>query len=120
MNHSEESIVIMLLANKCDMPNKEVSYEMGKEYATSKGFGFLEVSAKNDINIKTSFNSIANSIYKVYNKDHQLQSKYAMDNRAPSISLHDNMRPVSTNAGQKDGQERNTNTRSGRDGKCCK
>ena len=57
-NNSEESIVVMLLANKVDLPNKEVTYEMGKEYATSKGFGFLEVSAKNDINIKTSFQSL--------------------------------------------------------------
>ena len=55
VNNSEESIVVMLLANKCDLPNKEVTYEMGKEYATSKGFGFLEVSAKEDLNINNSF-----------------------------------------------------------------
>ena len=111
----------MLLANKCDLPNKEITYEMGKDFATQKGFGFLEVSAKNDINIKTSFNSIANSIYKVYNKDHQISSKYNMDNRAPSISLHENIRPVSTNAGQKETQGNGTATgRNGREGKCCK
>ena len=109
----------MLLANKCDLPNKEVSYEMGKEFATSKGFGFLEVSAKNDINIKTSFNSIANSIYRVYNKDHQIQSKYSMDKRAPSISLHDNLRPVSSNANQKE-PTGNGNNKGGKEGKCCK
>ena len=48
----------MLIANKVDLPNKEITYEMGKEYATSKGFGFLEVSAKQDLNIKTAFQSL--------------------------------------------------------------
>ncbi len=62
----------MLLANKVDLPNKAITYEMGKEYATSKGFGFLEVSAKQDLNINTAFQSLVQSIYKVYNKDFQL------------------------------------------------
>lgn len=62
----------MLLANKVDMPNKEITYEMGKEYAMSKGFGFLEVSAKEDLNIKTAFEGLVSSIYKVYNKDFKL------------------------------------------------
>ena len=62
----------MLLANKVDLPNKEITYEVGKEYATSKGFGFLEVSAKQDLNIKTAFQALVQSIYKVYNKDFQL------------------------------------------------
>ena len=34
INHSDESIVVMMLANKCDLPNKEVTYEMGKDFAT--------------------------------------------------------------------------------------
>ena len=38
--------MIFLLANKNDLPNKEVSYKMGKDYATSKGIEFLEVSAE--------------------------------------------------------------------------
>ena len=62
----------MLLANKVDLPNKEITYELGKEYATSKGWGFLEVSAKQDLNIKTAFQALVQSIYKVYNKDFQL------------------------------------------------
>lgn len=71
-NDSEESVVIMLLANKCDLPDKQITYEMGKDYAAKKGFGFLEVSAKQDINIKNSFQGLVQSIYKVYNQDFQI------------------------------------------------
>ena len=41
----------MLLGNKVDKPNKVISSEMGAELARQKGWGFLEVSAKEDINI---------------------------------------------------------------------
>lgn len=45
----------MLLGNKCDLPNREVPYNVGMEYARSRNFGFLEVSAKTGTNIKNSF-----------------------------------------------------------------
>ena len=54
-NNAESKIVVMLLGNKVDLPNKEVTHEMGAEYAQSKGFGFLEVSAKTDVGIKSAF-----------------------------------------------------------------
>ena len=45
----------MLLGNKCDLPNREVPYNTAMDYARSRNFGFLEVSAKTGINIKNSF-----------------------------------------------------------------
>ena len=45
----------MLLGNKCDLPNREVPYNTAMEYARSRNFGFLEVSAKTGNNIKNSF-----------------------------------------------------------------
>jgi hypothetical protein len=55
----------MLLANKCDLPNKVVSFTMGQEFAKAKGFGFMEVSAKNDIGIKAAFNGLVTNIYQL-------------------------------------------------------
>ena len=48
----------MLIGNKCDLPNREVPYNTAMEYAKSKNFGFLEVSAKTGLNIKASFNCL--------------------------------------------------------------
>ena len=45
----------MLLGNKCDLPNREVSYNTAMDYARSRNFGYLEVSAKTGANIKNSF-----------------------------------------------------------------
>ena len=53
----------MLLGNKVDKPDKVISSEMGAEYARQKGFGFMEVSAKEDINIAAAFNALASTIY---------------------------------------------------------
>jgi GTPase SAR1 family protein len=48
----------MLLGNKCDLPNREVPYNVAMEYARSRNFGFLEVSAKAGTNIKNSFHCL--------------------------------------------------------------
>ena len=53
----------MLIGNKVDLPNREVTSEMGLEYAKSQGWGFLEVSAKTDINISAAFKSLITNIY---------------------------------------------------------
>ena len=51
-------IVVMLLGNKCDLPEREVQYNEAMEYARSRNFGFLEVSAKTGTNIRNSFNCL--------------------------------------------------------------
>jgi len=48
----------MLLGNKCDLPNREVTYNEGMDYARSRNFGFLEVSAKTGTNVRNSFNCL--------------------------------------------------------------
>ena len=51
-------VLVMLLGNKCDLPNREVQYNEAMEYARSRNFGFLEVSAKTGTNIRNSFNCL--------------------------------------------------------------
>lgn len=57
-NNVETRVIIMLIGNKCDLPNREVPYNTAMEYAKSKNFGFLEVSAKTGQNIKSTFNCL--------------------------------------------------------------
>ena len=48
-------VIVMLLGNKCDLPNREVSYNEAMEYARSRNFGYLDVSAKSGTNIRNSY-----------------------------------------------------------------
>ena len=54
-NNIDNRVIVMLLGNKCDLPNREVPYNVAMDYARSRNFGFLEVSAKTGTNIKNSF-----------------------------------------------------------------
>lgn len=66
-NDAESKIVVMLIANKVDLPDKVITSEMGAEYARQNGMGFLEVSAKTDLNITASFRNLISSIYAASN-----------------------------------------------------
>eukprot|EP00347_Sterkiella_histriomuscorum_P016664 403352329 len=63
-NSIDTRVIIMLIGNKCDLPNREVPYNTAMEYARSRNFGFLEVSAKTGINIKNSFYCLVKEIYR--------------------------------------------------------
>jgi GTPase SAR1 family protein len=63
-NNIDSRVIIMLLGNKCDMPNREVPYNIAMEYARMRNFGFLEVSAKTGMNVRNSFNCLVREIYR--------------------------------------------------------
>ena len=49
----------ILLGNKCDKTNREVTTEEGEKLASEKGIRFLETSAKNDLNVEEAFTILA-------------------------------------------------------------
>ena len=55
--------MVILVGNKVDLPDKQITNEMGAEYAREKGWGFMEVSAKEDINIKAAFTTLVSNIF---------------------------------------------------------
>jgi Ras-related protein Rab-8A len=57
--HAAENVVKVLIANKADAPERQVSYEEGKKIADSFGINFFEVSAKNNTNISEMFTYMA-------------------------------------------------------------
>lgn len=71
-DNADENIVVMLIGNKVDKPDKVISSEMGSEYAREKGWGFLEVSAKEDINVKSSFSTLVQNIFQVKAREQNL------------------------------------------------
>jgi Ras-related protein Rab-8A len=64
--HASEGVHKILIGNKCDWEEKRaVSTEQGQKLADELGIPFLEVSAKNNINVDKAFYSLASDIKKV-------------------------------------------------------
>jgi small GTP-binding protein len=53
---------ILLVGNKCDLPNREVSYDEGQNYANNNNFMFIETSALNGDGINDMFNTLIKNI----------------------------------------------------------
>lgn len=61
--HADVHVNKILVGNKCDMlDEKVVSTEEGQKLASEFGMLFFETSAKNDVNVEQSFQSIAKSV----------------------------------------------------------
>jgi GTPase SAR1 family protein len=61
--HATEGVNKILIGNKCDWEEKRVvSTERGQQLANELGIPFMEVSAKNNINVEKAFYSLASDI----------------------------------------------------------
>jgi Ras-related protein Rab-8A len=61
--HADVHVNKILVGNKCDMTDdKVVSTAEGQKLAAEFGISFAEVSAKNDINVNNSFQSLASAV----------------------------------------------------------
>lgn len=59
---ASENVCKILVGNKCDIPDRAVSYEEGKSLADKYDIPFYETSAKSGININETFMTIARDI----------------------------------------------------------
>jgi Ras-related protein Rab-8A len=63
--HADRSVSKILIANKCDMEgSRQVSSAEGQALADEYGIPFFEASAREDTNIKPSFETIARDVTK--------------------------------------------------------
>ena len=68
-DNAPEEIQKILIGNKCDLNEREVTTEEGQKLAEENGMKFFETSAKNDINVKETFESITKDILDVQDKE---------------------------------------------------
>ena len=68
-DNAPEEIQKILIGNKCDLNEREVTTEEGQKLAEENGMKFFETSAKNDINVKKTFESITKDILDVQYKE---------------------------------------------------
>lgn len=60
----EGKVEKILVGNKCDLPDAKVTDDMGKQYAEKHGMKFINVSAKDGVNIDYLFEVLANDCIK--------------------------------------------------------
>ncbi|KAK7852048.1 ras-related protein raba5d [Quercus suber] len=74
-SHSDTTVAMMLVGNKCDLENiRAVSVEEGTTLAEAEGLFFMETSALDSTNVKKAFEIVIREIYnnvsrKVLNSD---------------------------------------------------
>ena len=60
--HAQSNVKKVIVANKCDKPDRVIDSEQGRELADSFGLEFYETSAKTGLNVAEVFNFIAKEI----------------------------------------------------------
>ena len=60
--NAEEKIKCILIGTKCDLDKREVSEEEGQNLGQQYGYKFLETSAKDNININETFETLVSEI----------------------------------------------------------
>ena len=60
--NADEKIKCILIGTKCDLDKREVSEEEGKELGKNYGYKFFETSAKENINIDATFETLVSEI----------------------------------------------------------
>ena len=63
--------VIILVGNKIDLENREVSNEEATRYANSKNIKYFETSAKTGYGVKEVFNELYQDVYNLYKINHK-------------------------------------------------
>ena len=61
-SNAEEKIKCILIGTKCDLDKREVSEEEGQNLGKQYGYKFLETSAKDNININETFETLVSEI----------------------------------------------------------
>lgn len=62
-NHANQNFSIIILGNKCDVENREVTLEEGENFAKKINSKVYEVSAKTGYNVAEAFDEIARMTY---------------------------------------------------------
>ena len=90
--NADPNCKIFLIANKVDLPNKEVSSEAGMNLKKERGFEcYMETSAKTGVNVKELFVNCALSLYKELPK--YIKEKEILENEnGNTFNLNDNIK----------------------------
>ena len=77
----------MLVGNKCDLPNRAVTYDEGMNYAKAHGLGYMEISAKTGQNVENTFQITVTNIHKNLHGDKDKGEEVKNRNPAQSVKI---------------------------------
>ncbi|KAF3780818.1 Ras-related protein [Nymphaea thermarum] len=87
-NHTDTTVVRMLVGNKSDLANiRDVTVEEGKSLAESEGLFFLETSALDSTNVKAAFEIVIRDIYSNISRKNLSSDSYKAQVSLKGISL---------------------------------
>ncbi|KAJ4458442.1 putative Ras-related protein Rab-2B [Paratrimastix pyriformis] len=83
--YSPSNLVIALVGNKTDGPNRQVSYEEGEAFAKQHNLIFIETSAKTAENVEKAFTEVAATILNDLEDQQQQQQQPTPDQVNPTL-----------------------------------
>ncbi|CAH8603354.1 unnamed protein product [Heterobilharzia americana] len=100
-DHVADSIVVLLVGNKCDLRHlRAITTEKAEEFAVRNGLSFIETSALDSTNVEEAFCQIIQAIYKI------ISSNPPVSNVAMKISPYQNQPIVSPDTENSGGSRR--------------
>jgi GTPase SAR1 family protein len=73
-SHASQDVALILVANKVDLPNRQVTKEQGEQLAAKNKLGYFETSALQGVNINEVFYELAQTIIKSQPQQTQVTS----------------------------------------------
>ena len=74
--NANQNLSLILVGTNCDLENeRKVTYQEGKDFAKKNGIKFIEVSAKNNINVKEAFDILLEDILNTLSKENNKNKK---------------------------------------------
>ena len=90
--NANKNVYKLLIGNKSDLEDKrKVSYQEGKDFATSNGMQFIETSAKTDSKVKDAFELLTQEIIKS-----NVTKDKGMEKKERTVHLSDKGAEIST------------------------
>ena len=90
--NANKNVYKLLIGNKSDLEDKrKVTYQEGKDFATSNGMQFIETSAKTDSKVKDAFELLTQEIIKS-----NVSKDKGMEKKERTVHLSDKGAEIST------------------------
>ena len=75
--NANQNLSLILVGTNCDLENeRKVTYQEGKDFARKNGIKFIEVSAKNNINVKEAFDILLEDILNTLSNEKNKNKKF--------------------------------------------